>query len=71
MWDFSRDGILRSLESSLERLGTDHVDIVYLHDPDESEIPGAAEQGAEALISLRDEGVVRAVGIGSNSALAV
>ncbi|ONI66338.1 hypothetical protein CSIV_01575 [Microbacterium sp. CSI-V] len=71
VWDFSRDGILRSLESSLERLATDHVDIVYLHDPDESGIPGAAEQGAEALISLREEGVVRAVGIGSNSATAV
>jgi len=32
VWDFSRDGIFRSLESSLERLGLDAVDIVYLHD---------------------------------------
>ena len=35
VWDFSRDGILRSLEESLERLGLDRVDVVYLHDPDE------------------------------------
>jgi hypothetical protein len=31
-WDLSRDGIRATLEASLERLGTDHVDIVYLHD---------------------------------------
>ena len=34
-WDFSRDGIRRSLAESLERLGLDRVDIVYLHDPDD------------------------------------
>src|SRR4051812_23203862 len=33
-WDFSRDGVLRSLEQSLQRLGLDRVDVVYLHDPD-------------------------------------
>ena len=70
-WDFSRDGILRSLESSLERLQMDYVDILLLHDPDQSGIPGATEAGAATLIQLRDEGVVRAVGIGSNDASAV
>ena len=35
VWDFSRDGVLRSLEASLERLGLDHVDLVYVHDPDD------------------------------------
>ena len=70
-WDFSRDGILRSIEASLERLRTDHVDVLYLHDPDLSGIDGAAELGAKTLIELRDEGVVRAVGIGSNSSAAV
>ena len=34
-WDFSRDGILRSVDASLERLGLDDVDILYLHDPDD------------------------------------
>ena len=33
--DYSRDGVLRSLESSLERLGLDRVDIVFVHDPDD------------------------------------
>lgn len=70
-WDFSRDGVLRSVEASLERLGTDYIDILYLHDPDASGIPDAAATGAAALIELRDQGVVRAVGIGSNSADAV
>ncbi|MFE4951938.1 aldo/keto reductase [Leifsonia sp. NPDC056665] len=70
-WDFSRDGILRSIEASLTRLQTDYLDIVYLHDPDVSGDPDAAEKGAEALIELRSEGVVRAVGIGSNDAAAV
>ncbi|TBN57677.1 aldo/keto reductase [Glaciihabitans arcticus] len=70
-WDFTRDGVLRSVEASLARLDTDYIDILYLHDPDASEIPDAAATGAAALIELRDQGVVRAVGIGSNSASAV
>lgn len=69
-WDFSRDGILRSVEASLSRLGTDYVDILYLHDPEVSGVEGAAEQGAATLIELRDQGVVRAVGIGTNDAAA-
>ncbi len=35
IYDFSRDGVLRSLEESLDRLGVDRVDAVYLHDPDD------------------------------------
>ncbi len=70
-WDFSRDGVLRSIEASLDRLGLDRLDIAYVHDPDVSGIPGAAVTGAAALIELRDEGVLGAVGIGSNDAGAV
>ena len=70
-WDFSRDGVLRSVESSLARLRTDRIDILLLHDPDISGIEKAAETGAAALIELRDQGVVGAVGIGSNSSEAV
>ena len=33
--DYSRDGVLRSLESSLERLGRDRVDLLLVHDPDD------------------------------------
>lgn len=70
-WDFSRDGILRSVEASLQRTGLDRFDILYLHDPDRSGIPDAASMGARTLIELRDAGVVTAVGIGSNDARAV
>jgi D-threo-aldose 1-dehydrogenase len=65
VWDFSRDGIRRSLSESLERLGVGRVDIVYLHDPDDhwDEI---LETGYPALDELRAEGVVAAVGAGMN-----
>ncbi|CAN5175562.1 aldo/keto reductase [soil metagenome] len=70
-WDFSREGILRSVEASLQRTGLDRFDILYLHDPDRSGIPDAASTGARTLIELRDQGVVAAVGIGSNDSRAV
>lgn len=65
VWDFSREGVLRSLEASLERLGLDRVDIVYLHDPDEH-YREVLETGYPALEELRDQGVVRAIGAGMN-----
>ncbi|HEX6444546.1 MAG TPA: aldo/keto reductase [Streptosporangiales bacterium] len=64
-WDWSRDGIRRTLEGSLERLGLDHVDIAYLHDPDDHEHLVYAS-AYPALAELRDEGAVRAIGAGMN-----
>ena len=64
-WDLSRDGIRRSIVESLERLGLDRIDIAYLHDPDEFGEQAHAE-AIPALIELRDEGVVGAVGAGMN-----
>ena len=64
-WDLSRDGIRRSIDDSLTRLGLDRVDIAYLHDPD-ARPRQALEEALPALIELRDEGVVRAVGAGMN-----
>ncbi|MFE4306367.1 aldo/keto reductase [Streptomyces sp. NPDC056891] len=65
VWDFSADGVLRSLEASLDRLGLARVDIALLHDPDDH-----AEQALRgaypALERLRGEGVVGAIGIGMN-----
>lgn len=64
-WDFSRDGVLRSIEESLERLGTDRLDVVYVHDPDDH-WDQASTEAVPALVELRDQGVVRAVGVGMN-----
>ncbi|MET9791017.1 aldo/keto reductase [Streptomyces canus] len=66
-WDFSADGVRRTLESSLERLGLDHVDVVYLHDPDDH-AEEAFREGYPALEKLRSEGVVGAIGAGMNQA---
>jgi D-threo-aldose 1-dehydrogenase len=67
VWDFSGDGVRRSLEESLERLGLDRVDIVLVHDPDDHERE-AREQAFPALAELRDQGVVGAIGAGMNQA---
>jgi D-threo-aldose 1-dehydrogenase len=64
-WDFSRDGILRSVDASLERLGLNDVDILYLHDPDDH-WDEAATTGIDTLIELREQGVTHAIGVGMN-----
>jgi D-threo-aldose 1-dehydrogenase len=65
--DFTRDGVLRSLESSLERLQTDHVEVLWIHDPDEhSSFQQVMDETFPALSQLRSEGVVRAIGVGIN-----
>ncbi|MEU2243025.1 aldo/keto reductase [Streptomyces sp. NPDC018338] len=66
-WDFSADGVRRSLEDSLTRLGLDHVDVVLLHDPDGHE-DQAFKEAYPALEELRAQGVVRAIGAGMNQA---
>lgn len=66
-WDFSADGVRRSLEASLDRLGVDRVDIAYLHDPDDH-WPQASTTAIDALLDLRDQGVISAVGVGMNQA---
>ncbi|MGY6019733.1 aldo/keto reductase [Streptomyces spinosirectus] len=65
VWDFSADGVRRSLEESLTRLGLDRVDAVYLHDPDDH-AEQAFREAYPALEKLRSEGVVGAVGAGMN-----
>ncbi|KJK09228.1 aldo/keto reductase [Terrabacter sp. 28] len=65
VWDFSRDGIHRSVEDSLHRLGTDRLDIAYLHDPDDH-WEAASSTGVAALVELREQGVVGAIGAGMN-----
>lgn len=64
-FDFSYDGALRSLAESLDRLGLDRVDIALVHDPDDH-YDDALAGAFPALARLRDEGAVRAVGVGMN-----
>ncbi|WP_330327594.1 aldo/keto reductase [Streptomyces pseudovenezuelae] len=65
VWDFSADGVLRSLEASLRRLGVDRVDVALLHDPDDH-AEQALREAYPALERLRAEGVVKAIGVGMN-----
>ena len=76
-FDYTADGVLRSIEDSLQRLGLDRLDIVFVHDlaPDNSFLPEdwetlwpTAEKGAfPALTRLRQEGVIDGWGMGVNS----
>lgn len=69
-FDFSADGVRRSLDASLERLGTDRVDVLHVHDPDDH-LDQAEAEAFPALVRLRDEGVIGAVGLGTNLASVV
>ena len=65
VFDYSADGVTRSIEESLERLGTGRIDIAFIHDPDDHWV--AAIDGAyPALHRLREQGVVGAIGAGMN-----
>ena len=64
-FDLSADGVRRSLEASLERLGLDRVDVVHVHDA-ENHLDRALREAFPALVALRDEGVIGAVGAGMN-----
>jgi D-threo-aldose 1-dehydrogenase len=66
-FDLSRDGILRSLEESLKRLKTDHIEVLLLHDPDVENLEDQANRTAfPTMIELREQGVVKAIGCGMN-----
>ena len=73
-YDYTRDGIRRSLEDSLQRLGLACVDLVFVHDIDVA-THGAAHQkrfrdlldgGLPALAQLKAEGVISGYGLGVN-----
>ncbi len=70
-WDFSEAGIRTSLDESLERLGLDRIDILYLHDPERHDLDLALKEAFPALERLRAEGAVDAIGIGSMTASAL
>jgi D-threo-aldose 1-dehydrogenase len=65
VFDFSRDGILRSLEDSLKRLNISAIDIAYIHDADDR-IGEAIEKSYPVLDELRSQGVLKGIGVGMN-----
>lgn len=66
-FDLSRDGILRSVEESLERHQLGQADIIYLHDPDVEDLEDEAVATAfPTLMELKEQGIVKAIGTGMN-----
>ena len=76
VYDYTHDGVMRSVEFSLERLGVARIDILYVHDLDvwthgsaevmEGYMRTFLESGHRALVALRDQGVIGAFGAGIN-----
>jgi D-threo-aldose 1-dehydrogenase len=74
VFDYSRDGVMRSFESSLERLRRDRVDILFLHDVGRLThgdnhprmLRQALDEALPAMAGLRAQGAVDAIGIGVN-----
>ncbi|WP_413988284.1 aldo/keto reductase [Labrys okinawensis] len=76
VYDYSYDGVMRSVEFSLERLGIDTIDVLFAHDVDifthgskeasDRRIRELMEGGYHALVKLREEGTVKAIGAGIN-----
>jgi D-threo-aldose 1-dehydrogenase len=68
VFDYSRDGVRRSLDDSLKRLNVDYVDILLVHDPDlnPESYRAAVDQAFPALADLRSQGVIKAIGAGMN-----
>ena len=70
---YDRESILRQMESNLQELRRDHVDIVFIHDPDRCAVPysGSYEpvlgkgMALDTLLELKAQGIVRAIGIAS------
>lgn len=65
VFDFSYDGVMRSVEESLARLGLDRVDVLLVHDPDDH-YDQAVGGAFRALQRLREDGTVKAIGAGMN-----
>ena len=65
VFNYSRDGILRSIDESLSRLGLDRIDIVLIHDPDDF-YDQALNESFPTLADLKSQGVIKAIGAGMN-----
>ncbi len=75
-YDYSYDGVMRSFEDSLTRLGLDRIDVLLCHDVDvfthgkqdaaDRRVEEFMSDGYRAALSLREQGVIRAIGAGLN-----
>lgn len=65
IFDFSAEGVERSLEESLIRLNQDFVEIVFIHDPDDH-ADQAINEAYPALEKLRAQGLIKSIGVGMN-----
>ncbi len=65
VFDYSADGIKRSLDESLKRLGVDQIDIALMHDA-ENHITEAINIAYPVLADLKRQGIIKAIGIGIN-----
>ena len=64
-FDYTREGILRSLDESLKRLNLDHIDIALIHDPDDH-YRQALNESFPTLADLKSQGIIKAIGCGMN-----
>lgn len=62
-FDFTAEGVERSIEASLSRLSIDRIDILFIHDPTDH-WETAINEAWPVLESMRDQGIVRAIGAG-------
>ena len=65
IFDYSAEGIKRSFNESLERMGVGHIDIALMHDA-ENHIPQAINEAYPVLADLKRQGIIKAIGIGIN-----
>jgi len=65
VFDFSPDGVKRSLEESLKRLGLDSIDIAFAHDP-QGHVYQIVDETFPALAELKRQGLIKAIGAGVN-----
>jgi D-threo-aldose 1-dehydrogenase len=65
IFDFSAEGIKRSIDESLNRLGVDHIDIALMHDA-EDHLAAAIDEAYPVLDDYRSQGIIKGVGMGLN-----
>jgi D-threo-aldose 1-dehydrogenase len=77
VFDYTADAVRRSVEDSLQRMGIDRIDVLFVHDvspdngflprPWEEEFATALKGAFPELTRMRDEGLIKAWGVGVNS----